>query len=172
MTLAVIGAGLGRTGTMSLKLGLERLGFGPCYHMLEVLAHPTHDPVWHAATRGDAVDWDSLFAGYASAVDWPVAAFWRELSRHYPDAKFILSVREPRKWHQSGFQAHFSAITALHPPFGKSSLGEMRAMSAACAAGAVNSTAFPRPARFRASPCISSPPLSRSVSCPLAVSSP
>jgi hypothetical protein len=101
---------------MSLKLGLERLGFGPCYHMLEVLAQPAHDPVWHAATRGDAVDWDRLFAGYASAVDWPVAAFWRELSRHYPDAKFILSVREPRKWHQSVMETIFKALSSAPDP--------------------------------------------------------
>ena len=55
-------------------LTLERLGLGPCYHMLEVLANPDHDPIWHAATRGEPVDWDALFTGYRSAVDWPAAA--------------------------------------------------------------------------------------------------
>ncbi len=81
MALSVVGAGLGRTGTMSLKLALEHLGLGPCYHMRELLARPAHDPVWHATTRGERVDWDALFEGYASAIDWPVAGFWRELWR-------------------------------------------------------------------------------------------
>lgn len=116
MTLAVIGAGLGRTGTMSLKLALERLGFGPCYHMLEVLANPAHDPVWHAATRGEPVDWDALFAGYASAVDWPVAAFWRELADRYPDAKVILSVRDPKQWHRSVMDTIFRALSSIPDP--------------------------------------------------------
>jgi hypothetical protein len=116
MTLSVIGAGAGRTGTMSLKLALERLGFGPCYHMLEVLAHPQHDPVWHAATRGEEVDWDRLFQGYASAVDWPVAAFWRELSRHYPDARFVLSVREPVAWHKSVMETIYKAMSSTPNP--------------------------------------------------------
>ncbi len=116
MALSVIGAGFGRTGTMSLKLALERLGFGPCYHMREVLARPAHDPVWHAATRGERVDWGALFEGYASAVDWPVAAFWRELSRHYPHARFILSVREPHKWHQSVLETIFKALSSTPDP--------------------------------------------------------
>ncbi len=116
MTLAVIGAGFGRTGTMSLKLALEHLGLGPCYHMRELLAHPAHDPLWHAATRGECVDWDALFEGFASAVDWPVAAFWRQLSRHYPRARFILSVREPDEWHQSVLDTIFKALSSTPDP--------------------------------------------------------
>jgi len=116
MALSVIGAGLGRTGTMSLKLALEHLGFGPCYHMRELLARPAHDPVWHAATRGERVDWDALFEGYVSAVDWPVAGFWRELSRHYPHARFILSVREPHEWHQSVLETIFKALSSDPDP--------------------------------------------------------
>ena len=112
MTLAVIGAGFGRTGTMSLKLALEHLGLGPCYHMRELLIRPAHDPLWHAATRGDHVDWDALFEGFASAVDWPVAAFWRELSRHYPQARFVLSVRDPHKWHESVLETIFKALSS------------------------------------------------------------
>jgi hypothetical protein len=116
VTLSVIGAGFGRTGTMSLKLALEQLGFGPCYHMREVLAHPEHDAVWHAATRREPIDWDALFSGYGSAVDWPVAAFWRELSRHYPGARFILSVREPRAWHASVLETIFTALSSTPDP--------------------------------------------------------
>lgn len=115
MTLAVIGAGFGRTGTMSLKLALERLGFGPCYHMFEVLEHPAHDPVWRAATRGEPIDWDALFSGYRSAVDWPVAGFWRELCEHYPQAKVILSARDPNAWHASVMRTIFRSMTADAP---------------------------------------------------------
>ena len=130
MTLSVIGAGLGRTGTRSLKLALEHLGFGPCYHMREVLARPQHDAVWHAATRGEQVDWDALFEGYASAVDWPVAAFWQELSRHYPEARFILSVRDAHKWHQSMLDTIFKMLVSTPDP-GDSQACAHRAMTRA-----------------------------------------
>ena len=36
MALSVIGAGFGRTGTMTSKMALEQLGLGPCHHMEEV----------------------------------------------------------------------------------------------------------------------------------------
>ncbi len=116
MALSLIGAGFGRTGTLSLKLALEHLGLGPCYHMRELLARPAHDAVWHAATRGERVDWDALFDGYVCAVDWPVAAFWRTLHRHYPDARFILSVREARAWHQSVMETIFAALSSTPDP--------------------------------------------------------
>jgi hypothetical protein len=95
MALAVIGAGFGRTGTLSLKLALEQLGLGRCYHMLEVFQNPGHAARWHAAAAGGAVDWDALFSGYAATVDWPACAFWRALAARYPEAKVLLTVREP-----------------------------------------------------------------------------
>ena len=101
MALSIIGAGLGRTGTLSLKLALERLSFGPCYHMKEVFEHLDHVPVWDRAADGEPVDWDALFQGYRSAVDLPVAAFYRELSFRYPAAKVILTVRDPDRWFRS-----------------------------------------------------------------------
>lgn len=101
MGLRVVGAGLGRTGTHSLKLALERLLGAPCYHMIEVFQHPEHVPDWHAAAEGRMPDWDNLFAGYAAAVDWPASAFWRELSEAYPDALVVLSVRDSEAWWQS-----------------------------------------------------------------------
>ena len=127
MSLAVIGAGFGRTGTMSLKLALEHLGLGPCYHMRELLAHPAQDPVWHAATRGERVDWDALFEGYGSAVDWPVAAFWQQLAQHYPDARFILSVRDSHQWHESVLETIFKALSST-PDAGDSQTRIHRAM--------------------------------------------
>ena len=99
--MKVIGVGVGRTGTLSLKAALERLGFGPCFHMRNVLDHPERLPLWEAAAAGSAVDWDAVFAGYKSSVDWPGAAFWRQLTDRYPDAKVILTVRDPERWYDS-----------------------------------------------------------------------
>ena len=101
MPLAVIGAGFGRTGTESMKQALETLGLGPCHHMKEVLSNPVQVALWRAAARGDLPDWDAAFAGYCSAVDWPSAYFWRELSAYYPEARILLTVRSPESWYDS-----------------------------------------------------------------------
>ena len=99
--IKVIGAGFGRTGTASLKGALEELGFSKCYHMQEVFAHPQHVPVWQAAADGQKVDWDALFEGFEATVDWPGCTFYKELMDHYPDAKVLLSVRDPDAWYKS-----------------------------------------------------------------------
>lgn len=110
MALQVIGAGFGRTGTLSLKLALEALGLGPCYHMLEVIRQPEHAAIWQRATRGEAVDWDALFAGYRSGVDWPVCAFWEPLAARYPDARIILTERDPESWFRSACDTIFQVL--------------------------------------------------------------
>jgi hypothetical protein len=97
----VIGAGFGRTGTASIKAALETLGFGPCYHMTEVFANPEHARFWRAAWRGEPVDWDGILKGYEAAVDWPACTFYAELMERYPDAKVLLSVRDPERWYES-----------------------------------------------------------------------
>jgi hypothetical protein len=99
--LKLIGAGFPRTGTTSLKAALERLGFGPCYHMFEVMTHPEHVDRWLPAASGTPLDWERVFEGYRSAVDWPTSYFWRELAAAYPDAKVILTVRDARRWFAS-----------------------------------------------------------------------
>ena len=101
MSLAVIGAGLGRTGTHSLKLALGQLGFGPCHHMTELIGNPEQTQVWRAVARGERRDWDKIYAGYRSAVDWPTAHYWRELAAYYPQARMVLTVRDPDLWHKS-----------------------------------------------------------------------
>jgi len=109
MALQVIGAGVGRTGTLSLKLALERIGFGPCYHMTEVLAGVRRNtPLWIEAVQGRP-DWDAIFAGYHSTTDYPACTFWRALADHYPEAKVVLSVRDPDRWFDSVSQTIFSA---------------------------------------------------------------
>jgi hypothetical protein len=108
MPLRVVGAGLGRTGTHSLQLALQQLLGGRCYHMTEVFGRPDDIPVWHRAVDGELPDWDALFADYVAAVDWPVAAFWPELSAYYPDALVLLSVRDDTaKWWKSAHETIF-----------------------------------------------------------------
>jgi hypothetical protein len=98
VTLRVVGAGVGRTGTMSLKLALEKLLGGPCYHMLEVFSRPEHVKTWQDAVRGELPDWEKLYDGFDAAVDWPTCTFWRELADAYPDAPVLLSTRDPDAW--------------------------------------------------------------------------
>ena len=100
MTMKVIGAGLGRTGTMSLKVALEQLGFKPCYHMVEVFQNNRMDQ-WNALVAADKPDWDKVFEGYEATVDWPACNYYRELMVKYPDAKVILSLRAPESWFAS-----------------------------------------------------------------------
>ncbi len=113
MPLEVIGAGVGRTGTHSLKLALETLGLGPCHHMEEVIRNaPVQVPLWSSAVGGNA-DWNAAYEGYQSAVDWPTAAFWRELSGIHPDAKFILTVRDPERWYESFTGTIFQLLATI-----------------------------------------------------------
>lgn len=112
MALQVIGAGLGRTGTMTLKTALEMLGFGPCHHMIEVFADVANQaPFWRAAAAGEAVDWDAGLAGFRASVDWPSAHFYRQLAAHYPDARVILSRRNPESWYASMSETILKAMT-------------------------------------------------------------
>ncbi len=100
--LRIVGAGLPRTGTNSLKLALERLTGGRGYHMREVSERPGDADVWKAAAEGRTPDWDALLAGYVAAVDWPASAFWRELATASPDAPVVLSQRtSAEEWWRS-----------------------------------------------------------------------
>ena len=100
MALKIVGSGLGRTGTKSLQTALNLLGFGPCHHMVEVFAHPESTKLWIAAGKGQP-DWDAIFAGYNSMVDFPGAHYWRQIAAHYPDAKVLHTVRDPDQWFES-----------------------------------------------------------------------
>jgi hypothetical protein len=116
MALRLVGAGVGRTGTHSLKLALERLLAGPCYHMLEVFGHPEHVPMWQAAANGDMPDWNDMLRDYVAIVDWPGASFWRELSEANPEAVILLSVRaDADAWYRSADKTIFE-ITRRPPP--------------------------------------------------------
>jgi hypothetical protein len=101
MSLKVIGAGFGRTGTRSLKEALEMVGFAPCHHMMEVFTHPEQVPFWDRVATGQKFDWEELFKDYQSSCDWPSCTFYKELADRYPQAKVILSLRDPKSWYKS-----------------------------------------------------------------------
>jgi len=98
MTLQVIGSGFGRTGPKSLKAALERLGYGPCHHMHEVVENPGQVQHWQRLAAGGQVEWAEVFADYNSQVDWPGAHVWRELAEAFPRAKIVHTVRPEEKW--------------------------------------------------------------------------
>ena len=117
MSLQIVGAGVGRTGTHSLKHALEQLLGAPCYHMMEVFGRPDDVAVWQDAISRKPVDWDALMAGYAAAVDWPAAAFWRELSAANPDAIVLLSTRSSADaWWKSARDTIFEISMGAPPP--------------------------------------------------------
>ena len=136
MAMNVIGAGVGRTGTYSLKLAINQLGLGPCHHMEEVLHNmPVQVPLWSAALRGRP-DWQAIYSGYNSTVDWPSACFFRELHTAFPDAKFVLTHRSPESWADSFGETIYKLLAAKDqaPP-------EMKAWLE-MAAGVVAKTGF------------------------------
>ena len=109
MALKIVGSGLGRTGTKSMQTALGMLGFGPCHHMVEVFMHPESMTLWVDAGEGRP-DWDLIFKDYQSMVDYPGAAYWRQLADHYPDAKVLHTVRDPDKWFESTQATIFSPM--------------------------------------------------------------
>jgi hypothetical protein len=117
MALHVIGTGKGRTGTTSLKIALEQLGFGKCYHMWELMNNPDQLIYFQQAERGENVNWDELFNGYHSACDYPVIRYYKQILEKYPDAKVIHTMRDAESWFKSISNTIFWAV--------KPSLGRM-----------------------------------------------
>jgi hypothetical protein len=120
MALRVVGAGLGRTGTHSLKNALEQLLGGPCYHMLEVFGRPEDIPRWQRAIDGEPMSraqWEEIMGGYVTAVDWPASAFWKSLSEAYPEAIILLSTRSSADaWYKSANDTIFEIMRrGAHP---------------------------------------------------------
>ena len=112
---------MGRTGTASLKVALEALNMGHCYHMTEVLKNPEYTQYWINAAEGNA-DWDKIYSGYSATVDNPGCNYWKELSAYYPNAKVILTTRDANKWFDSTNETIHSAEFARfmkNSPFGE-----------------------------------------------------
>ena len=115
MALKVIGAGLGRTGTLSLKYALEKLGYSKCYHMMELMQDPSRLHYWKQLENGVQPDYEQLFDGYEAAVDFPPCNYYKQLMEKYPDAKVILTLRDADKWYVSAYNTIYQ-----HPKgFGK-----------------------------------------------------
>ena len=108
--LEVMGTGFGRTGTHSLGLALEKLGFGPCYSMHEVARNPGHCEIWNHAMDGKPIDWVSFFHSYKSAVEWPSVAFFDEILQRFPTTLIILTMRDPESWYESAANSIFEAL--------------------------------------------------------------
>ena len=127
MSLKVIGTGFGRTGSHSLKLALEMLGLGPCYHMMEVFSHPGHAAIWDALGRSvrdsgsdqkksERSDFVAALGGFPATVDWPTTYFWRSLVAQNPAAKILHTERPAEEWYQSISQTIFPALSRGLPP--------------------------------------------------------
>jgi Sulfotransferase domain len=115
MPLKVVGAGVGRTGTHSLKIALEQLLEGRCHHMVEIIGNPSQAAGWTDAVEGRDIDWDELLSGYMALVDWPGASFWREISAANPDALVLLSTRDPESWYRSASNTIFQPLEGTPP---------------------------------------------------------
>jgi hypothetical protein len=117
MALRVVGAGVGRTGTLSLKTALERLLGGRCYHMLETFDRPDDLPVWEAAVNGTQPDWPAFLSDFDATVDWPASAFWPEMAEAFPDAIVLLSTRSSTDaWWNSAHNTIFDVMRGERPP--------------------------------------------------------
>jgi Sulfotransferase domain len=128
MALKVVGAGFGRTGTLSLKVALETLGFGPCYHMMEAFPRLEHMKMWHGLAFGEPMDWDLLFRDFQATVDWPAARWWREIAAHFPNAKVLLSVRDPEAWYKSMSETIYQPMRVPAPDNAPEQFRTMNAM--------------------------------------------
>jgi hypothetical protein len=115
MQLQVVGAGVGRTGTASLKMALEQLLDGRCHHMFEIISDPSQASGWTDAVDGRDVDWQELLSGYVAQVDWPGASFWGEISAANPDALVVLSTRDPEAWYRSAANTIFNVFEHAPP---------------------------------------------------------
>ena len=106
--MKIIGAGYGRTGTKSLQIALEKLGYGKCYHMEELFRNPEGASHWKNAMEGKEVMWEELFKGYQSIVDFPGSMYYKELSDYYPESKIILGIRDAESWYKSAYETIYS----------------------------------------------------------------
>lgn len=113
MALKVIGAGFGRTGTLSLKTALEQLGYSKCHHMQEVISDREQLDAWLDISLGGKPDWDPLFEPFVASVDWPSCTFWDDLTRHYPESKVILTLRDPDRWYDSVIETIYPSSTEV-----------------------------------------------------------
>ena len=114
MPIEVIGAGLGRTGTLSLKAALEELGFTKCYHMVEVIARRDDARTWDAAVRAasrSTGNGSSPNTGRPSTcpVAYSTANCWRSTPRRKSSSPCAI----PRRWYDSSRQTIYYSRNAF-----------------------------------------------------------
>lgn len=109
MSIKIIGAGLPRTGTNTLKDCLEKLGYHKTYHMKELLVHPENLHYWKTLKETGTTQWDELYNGYQATVDFPCYPWYKEHMKRYPDAKVILTTRPFDKWYTSVYSTIWQA---------------------------------------------------------------
>ena len=131
MPLEVIGTGVGRTGTRTLKDALAILGFGPCYHMMDLMQDRSRIRHWEDAEAGRPTDWEALFEGYRSVVDYPGCLYWRELVERYPKAKVLHTSRDPESWWESARATIYQSSTRPMPDMTPEQLRHRRYIDAA-----------------------------------------
>ena len=115
MALQIVGAGVGRTGTHSLKIALEQLLGGTCHHMMEIFNRPDQVAGFTAAIDGEPVDWSALLSDFTAMVDFPGSLFWREIAAANPDAPILLSTRDAKGWYKSASNTIFLAFDHMPP---------------------------------------------------------
>lgn len=108
MGLQVIGSGFGRTGTMSMKVALEQLGYLKTHHMEYVLKNADQRAYWHDVATGGTPDWVKIFDGYQASVDFPSASYYKELLAAFPDAKVVHTVRDADRWYKSASETIYA----------------------------------------------------------------
>jgi hypothetical protein len=141
MPLSVIGAGLSRTGTMSLKLAIEQLGLGPCHHMTELFTHFHLVALWERALDGTLGDFEEIFKDYAATTDEPAAIMWETLANRYPAARVILTLRDPEKW----WASMRATIYSQPPPSGTPNADAFTRMARKMAHYSLHDLGLPRP---------------------------
>ena len=118
MGLKVIGSGFGRTGTLSMKVALEQLGYDKTHHMEYVLKSADQRAWWHEIATGKTADWEKIFDGYRASVDFPSASYYNELLAAFPEAKIVHTVRDVYRWYQSASETIY-ALSQTPPAWAK-----------------------------------------------------
>ncbi|KAJ7485540.1 hypothetical protein FB451DRAFT_1230196 [Mycena latifolia] len=109
--MQVLGLGLSRTGTASLKIALETLGYVETNHGRMVgNASPAVQDMWIEAIKAKyygkgtpygRAEWDRLLGEYPAVTDWPHTLFAEDLIAAYPEAKVVLTTRNVDSWWKS-----------------------------------------------------------------------
>ncbi|KAJ7258165.1 P-loop containing nucleoside triphosphate hydrolase protein [Mycena rebaudengoi] len=106
--MQVLVLGCPRTGTLSMTVALEKLGY-KTHHLSKGMFNPHELDMWTEAMNAKFLgkgkvygreEWDQVLGRYQAVTDVSVL-FWEEFLAAYPDAKVILTTRDPDQWWKS-----------------------------------------------------------------------